>query len=263
MKKIFVSLCMTVAVTALSSCASTKNAASLSVLSGEWNIIEINGTVVVPAPGQAFPYIGFDSNTGKVYGNAGCNRLMGTFDTQAKPGCLDLSQMGSTRMMCPDMTVERNVLSALAQVKKFKMLDGNQIALCGKSLKRPVVVLQPRVPEVTVAALEGHWIITEAMGQAIPEGMEKTPFLEFDIQARRLHGNAGCNIINGGYETDEANAASISFPQVASTMMACPDMQVEQRVLQALNSTKSFGRLENGSIGFYDAESALVLVLKK
>ena len=106
MKKVFVSLCMTAAVAALSSCASTKNAASLSVLGGEWNIIEINGAVVVPAPGQAFPYIGFDTNTGKVYGNAGCNRLMGTFDMQAKPGRLELSQVGSTRMMCSDMTVE-------------------------------------------------------------------------------------------------------------------------------------------------------------
>ncbi len=263
MKKIFVSLCMTATVAALSSCASTKNAASLSALEGEWNIIEINGSVVVPAPGQSFPYIGFDTNTGKVYGNSGCNRLMGTFDTQAKPGHLKLGQMGSTRMMCPDMTVEKNVLAALAQVKKFKKLNDNQIALCSNSLKRPTVVLQQRAPEITLEALAGRWIITEAMGQAIPEDMEKSPFLEFDIQAQRLHGNAGCNIINGGYETDEANAAAISFPQVISTMMACPDMQVEQNVLQALNLTKSFKKLENDYIGFYDAESTLVLVLKK
>ena len=166
-------------------------------------------------------------------------------------------------MMCPDMTVEKNVLAALAQVKKFKKLNDNQLALCGKSLKRPIVVLQQRMPEVNITALEGHWTIVEAMGLAIPEGMEKTPFLEFDTTNRRLHGNAGCNIINGGYETDEANAASISFPQVASTMMACPDMQVEQHVLQALNSVKSFGKLESGNIGFYDAENVLVLVLKK
>lgn len=263
MKKILFSLCMTAAVAALSSCASTKNAASLSTLGGEWNIIEINGTVVVPAPGQAFPYIGFDTNTGKVYGNSGCNRLMGTFDTQAKPGHLELGQMGSTRMMCPDMTVEKNVLAALAQVKKFKKLNDNQVALCGKSLKRPIVVLQQRVPEVTLNDFAGHWTVIEAMSQAIPEGMENTPFLEFDVQAQRLHGNAGCNIINGGYKADEANAASISFPQVISTMMACPDMKVEQSILEALNSTKSFGKLANGNIGFYDAEGTLVLVLKK
>ena len=61
MKKVFVSLCMASVLMGLSSCASTKNAATLSSISGEWNIIEVNGTAVVPAPGQEFPYIGFDT----------------------------------------------------------------------------------------------------------------------------------------------------------------------------------------------------------
>ena len=51
MKKVFVSLCMASVLMGLSSCASTKNAATLSSISGEWNIIEVNGTAVVPAPG--------------------------------------------------------------------------------------------------------------------------------------------------------------------------------------------------------------------
>jgi heat shock protein HslJ len=115
MKKVFVSLCMAATVAGLSSCASTKNAATLSSLSGEWNIIEINGSAVVPAPNQEFPFIGFDTKTGQVYGNSGCNRLMGSFDVNAKPGQIDLGALGSTRMMCPDMTVEKNVLAALGQ----------------------------------------------------------------------------------------------------------------------------------------------------
>ena len=122
MKKVFVSLCMAATVAGLSSCASTKNAATLSSLSGEWNIIEINGSAVVPAPNQEFPFIGFDTKTGQVYGNSGCNRLMGSFDVNAKPGQIDLGALGSTRMMCPDMTVEKNVLAALGQVKKYKQL---------------------------------------------------------------------------------------------------------------------------------------------
>ena len=263
MKKIYVTLSMAIALAALSSCASTKNAASTSALSGEWDIIEINGTAVVPAPGQDFPYVGFDATSGRVYGSTGCNRLTGTFDTSAKPGKLELGQVGSTRMMCPDMVNEKNVLAALAQVRKFKVLDDRQVALCGKSVKRPVMVLQQRAPEVTVADLEGRWNIVKAMSLTIPEGMENAPFLEFDTQKRRLHGNAGCNIINGGYETDESNASAISFPKVISTMMACSDMTVERGVLQALNSIKSFGKLENGNVGFYDENGSLVLVLVK
>ena len=82
----------------------------------------------MPAPNQEFPFIGFDTKTGKVYGNSGCNRMMGSFDVNAKPGTIDLGALGSTRMACPDMTVEKNVLSALGQVKKYKVLGENNMA---------------------------------------------------------------------------------------------------------------------------------------
>lgn len=262
MKKVFVSLCMASALLGLSSCASTKNAATLSSISGEWNIIEINGTAVVPAPGQQFPYIGFDTKTGKVFGNSGCNRMMGSFDVNAKPGTIELGNMASTRMACPDMTVENNVLTALGQVKKYKKLGKENIALCGSS-NRPIIVLQKKESAAKLSELNGKWMISEAGGEAIPAGMEKQPFIEFNTSEKTLHGNAGCNLINGGFQTDAANPSSISFPQLISTMMACPDMAVEGRVLQALNSVQSFGKLAGGGIGFYDADNNLVMVLVK
>ena len=115
MKKVFVSLCMASVLMGLSSCASTKNAATLSSISGEWNIIEVNGTAVVPAPGQEFPYIGFDTKTGKVFGNSGCNRMMGSFDVNAKPGTIDLGALASTRMACPGVFII-NLESAVNQI---------------------------------------------------------------------------------------------------------------------------------------------------
>ena len=68
---------------------------------------------------------------------------------------------------------------------------------------------------------------------------EKQPFIEFNIAEKSLHGNAGCNLINGAFQVDDENPSAISFPQVISTMMACPDMEVEGRVLKALNSVQS------------------------
>ena len=262
MKKVIVSLCMAGALIALSSCRSSKDAATLSSINGEWNIIEINGAAVVPAPNQEFPFIGFDTNTGKVFGNSGCNRMMGSFDVNAKPGTIDLGAMASTRMAFPDMTLEQNVLSALGQVKKYKKLGKENIALCGSS-NRPIIVLQKKAPTVKLSDLSGKWIISEAGGQSIPEGMEKQPFIEFNLSEKRIHGNAGCNLINGGFVADNENSSAISFPQLISTMMACPDMEVEGRVMKALNEVKSFGKLAGGGIGLYDADNTLVMVLVK
>lgn len=262
MKKVLVSFCMASALMGLSSCGGTKNVASVSALDGEWNIIEINGSAVVPVSGQEFPFIAFDATEGRVYGHAGCNRLMGSFDVKAKPGTLDLSSMGSTKMMCPDMTLEQNVLAALAKVKEYRPMEEGLLGLFGGS-KVPVVVLKHRVATAVLADLQGKWKIEMAGGDTIPAGLENTPFLEFDVTEKRMNGHAGCNLINGAFVTEEEVPASISFPQVAATMMACPDMEVEGRILKAMNEVKSFGKLANGGIGLYDADHNLVLVLVK
>lgn len=136
------------------------------------------------------------------------------------------------------------------------------IALCGSS-NRPIIILQKKEATADLSDLNGKWMISEAGGEAIPGGMEKQPFIEFNISEKSLHGNAGCNIINGSFQTDGENPTAISFPQVISTMMACPDMAVEGRVLKALNSVQSFGKLAGGGIGLYDADNTLVMVLVK
>lgn len=260
-KKKLVFFCLAAVMVGMSSCSSSKNVAVLADIDGEWDIIEINGTAVVPTPGQTYPYIGFNKSTGRIHGNAGCNRLMGAFDVNAKSGTIDLGQMGTTRMMCPDMASEQNVLNALAQVKHYTKLGEGTIGLCGKSLKRPILILRKKVPDMNIADLNGKWKIVEAGGVAVSDSLENQPFLELKVPEKKLHGNAGCNIINGGFQTEDGNAGTISFPQLISTMMACPDMEVESRVLKALNDARSFGRLQENRVGFYDADNTLVMVL--
>lgn len=142
MKKAFVSFCMAATLAGLASCGSGKNAATQTSLAGEWNIIEVEGQTVVPAPGEEFPFIGFKTEEGQVYGYSGCNRMMGAFSADAQTGTIDLGPMASTRMMCPDMTLEDNILKALGKVKKYKAEEG-QILLCGPS-SHPLLVLQKR-----------------------------------------------------------------------------------------------------------------------
>ena len=109
--------------------------------------------------------------------------------------------------------------------------------------------------------LSGEWNIVEVNGQQLSG--DSDPFIGFDMEGKRIYGNAGCNLINGGFETSTSNAKSISFPGVASTMMACPDMETEGKILKALNEVKSFDVLAGGGIGLYDANNALVIVLEK
>ena len=262
MKKLLVSLCAICAMLTIYSCRSSKEVIAVSALNGEWSIVEINGSAVSPDADQNLPYIGFDASTGKIYGNSGCNRMMGSFDRNAKPGELDLGTIAGTRMMCPDMTTEQNVLNALKNVKGYKKNGTDKIALTN-SHKRPVIILSPRKSVDLITSLEGEWRIAEIKGETLPAKLEKEPFIAFDLKAKRIHGNAGCNMINGGIITEENNPRSLSFPAVAATMMACPDMSIERKVLDALNAVKSFDITTNKDVTLYGEDGTQLLVLKR
>lgn len=69
------------------------------------------------------------------------------------------------------------------------------------------------------------WILTELMGREfVPGEGNAEAFLYFDRETGRISGNNGCNAVMGSYELKEGNR--ISFGQMASTLMACPDMEV-------------------------------------
>lgn len=246
-------------VVVMSSCKTSKEEAPLSTLNGEWRIIEIDNTTFKANPEQEAPFIGFDIKTGRMFGFTGCNRVMASFDINTKPGILDLSSVGATRMACPDLTLEHSILSALSDVKKFEEKD-TRVALCNEDGK--ALLLLEKIPPFTVAELQGKWSITEVDNESVPTDMENQPFIEFDLKTKRIHGNAGCNIMNGDFETSETDPSVISFPGVITTMMSCPDMEIEGKILAAVNSVKTFAKV-HGGVGLYNGEGQLVLTIEK
>lgn len=240
---------MALAFVSVTACQSSKNALTVASLEGEWNIVEVNGTSVDDK--EQSPYIGFDTKEGRVYGNSGCNQMMGSFDVKSKPGKITLGQMAGTMMMCPDMETEKNILNALEQVKEYKSFGKNEIALCSNS-KHPLLVLKKRFFDMSIDELKGEWKIVKVFGQPVSEDAETKPFLNFDVDGRKVSGNASCNTINGNFTTDASRKQSIAFTQMASTRMMCQHMDTERNILNALENTKSFAKLENGHLALYD-----------
>lgn len=107
------------AVVVMFSCTGKK---SLDVLGGEWNVVSV-GELVVPDSVDAF--LGFDIAEQLVYGCTGCNQLTGALPAEVNPEVPMFAAMGSTRMMCADMTVEDAMLPALGQVVDFKVEGDN------------------------------------------------------------------------------------------------------------------------------------------
>ena len=113
----------------LASCA-TKQSNNWADLSGEWEIINIEGTEITTTPQmQEHPFIGFDKE-GQIYGYCGCNRLTGKVSTPEDPTIIDFSNIGITMMSCPDMTVETIIIETLKNVKTYRPLDENKMEFC-------------------------------------------------------------------------------------------------------------------------------------
>jgi len=84
------------------------------------------------------------------------------------------------------------------------------------------------------------WILTELMGQEVTfENEKREASLTFDSETGRLSGSDGCNRVMGSYELQEGNR--ISFGRgMASTMMACPDMETPDRFNEVLNTVDNY-----------------------
>lgn len=262
MKKLVVKLMAICAGALIVSCNSGKNMLSISALNGEWDITEVGGQQITT---DKMPFIGFDVAQKRIYGNSGCNRMMGSFEADSlKPGTLKFGQIGSTRMMCPDMKIEQLVLGAMDKVTSYQTVSDKPevIALCNQDGKPLMTLEKKEASKVSLSDLSGEWAIEFAGGKKIVGTAEVAPFIGFNTDESRVYGNVGCNTINGALIQDENKPNSLKFDNIATTMMMCPDMETETIVLNALNETKSFS-VKDGKVYLLGENGNELLVLKK
>lgn len=258
MKKNYLGMAMMCAGVWMASCSENKSAMTLAELAGEWTIVNVAGE---KADGASQAFIGLDIEGKRLYGNAGCNRVMGAIELDStKNGSIIFTKVGSTRMMCPDMDLETKVMAALGKVAGYeKAAEG--LAFVDAEGKE-VMTLARRAEQVSVNDLAGEWIIKSAEGVA-PEDLDKTPFLSFDVTEMTVHGNGGCNILNGSFSHDESQAASLKFGLMISTMMAGPGMDFETNVLKAMEKVRSFALTGTEGLNLLDENETVVLSLEK
>lgn len=87
----------------------------------EWSVFEINGAGIVA---DSKPTINFEE--GRVFGAGSCNRFMGGYTLSADGLKLEMSQMASTMMACPEplMRQEGAYLKTLGAVTAYSVADG-------------------------------------------------------------------------------------------------------------------------------------------
>jgi len=94
-------------------------------------------------------------------------------------------------------------------------------------------------------SLNDIWVLTHLNGDAVDGStlQKGSPTMELHMIDNRLVGHGGCNNFMGSFAIEWK---SIRFGNLASTMMACPDMTVETAFLKAISGRSLTYRREDG-----------------
>lgn len=113
-----------------------------------------------------------------------------------------------------------------------------------------------------MASLEGEWSVVSIDGEKVivPEHQD-APFIGFDMEKKHIYGSTSCNRLTGGLNIDEKRSA-IDFSAMGSTRMMCPDMKIEDGLLNAFGRVKTY-EVKKDVMKLKDANGKPVIELKK
>ena len=214
-------------------------AEGMDILSaGDWKLSELEGTFIPLNSTAMLSFIAGDKNT--VAGNAGCNRLTGSFELPAKNN-IKFSPLATTRMACFDQKTsetEAKFLAALAKVTSWSVTDGKLSLTDGANVLAKFNPLKRLSKEE--AKLNATWELNYITGPRIAfNGLypDKKPTLIFNLAESEVGGNSSCNGFGAKVKIDGSN---ISFTDPIGTMMACPGEgeQVFYRTLKTVTAYK-------------------------
>ena len=201
-----------------------------------WELTDLNGKHLTGSRA----YIEFDESAKRLTGNAGCNRMFGSYEregTRFKAG-----NIGTTKMACVGNGAagqEATFLEALKNADRIRrsgatltLRDGGGQALKFQRAKRPD-------PGQAADLTTKKWMLRSLNGRTV-DLTKNAPFLNFDADKGSAGGNSGCNFFGGDYEV---LGSSIRFVDMMRTMMACEfegRMGVERDYMDGLQTADRF-----------------------
>ncbi|MDE5871255.1 MAG: META domain-containing protein [Muribaculaceae bacterium] len=226
-------------------------------LSGDWAVETVLGKKAV---GETAPFIKFVPGENRIYGNNGCNIINGSYSSDPASRTISFSRLAATMMLCGENNItDAEIGEALGLTVSYTLEKGNDdesILRFFDAGGRQVMELMHR----DFHFLDGTWTVTAIDGEKVNiEGMK----IALDVDEKRMHGNTGCNIINGELETDMDAANSISFSKIGMTRMACPDSGWETRMMVALEEAVTAKKVSADEIEFIGSNGKQVMLLRK
>lgn len=167
--------------------------------------------------------------------------------------------MASTMMMCAKEGItdyEINQALGATRFYTWEIKGSDYYLYFLDSTKRQVMSLMHQ----NFDFLNGSWNVTR-----INDTKVNNPDVQLviDVPEGKVHGNTGCNILNGSLETDMEAANSISFSAIATTRMACPAPNYETELLVALEEASTAKPISPNEVILLNSQGKQVLLLTR
>ncbi len=223
-------------------------------LYGEWDIVMMRKKQVYTME-RAYLYLDFAGGN-KVYGCNGCNTINGQFAQSGND--IKFSDFVSTSESCRNVTSEKTIMHTLAEVRHFTLeAQYNAQYLNLMNAKGTLLMVLKRH---NLDAMNGAWLVKEIESENVSQHNMR---MVIDAEMQTIHGDTGCNIINGVITLDPSKDMAIQFEDLQSGEHDCEAIDYETALLLALERTESCKRINQNEMALLDNKGAIVIVLQR
>lgn len=226
------------------------------VVTGDWTIESVNGN---PVPTDIAAYLKFVPKEKRVYGNNGCNTINADYEYNKEEHLLSFSNLLSTMRLCniPSADDEQiNLAVGNTRSYTWNHVDDQYYLHFFDETGREVLTLMHQ----NFDFLNGTWEVTEIEGEATNNPDMQ---LVIDIDESKIHGNTGCNVLNGAIDIDMESANTIAFHDIVTTRMACPNPEIQTRLIVALEDAAHAKPVDSNTVLLLNLLRKPVLTLKR
>jgi len=226
-------------------------------IGGEWSIIMVNGVTIDRDEGM--PYITFEPSKSFFYANNGCNTVNGSYSLNAADEVTFFNVL-TTMRYCADVKFDNMINTIIADnvSTKLRMSEVGQetfVDFLGEGGKTIM-----RLRRGNLDFLNGQWNVESIAGV---DKLKVPADVFFDLAELKLHGNTGCNFVNGTIYLDHRRANAVDFSNMGTTRMACPYTSQETAFLVALEQTVSAVSDGSDKVLFLDENGKVLMTLRR
>lgn len=234
-------------------------------VTGDWAIVTVLGKPAVG--GDKAPYLKFAPKEKRVYGNNGCNTYNADYTYNAKDSTLQFTNSLTTMMACDGGVTDIEVNQALNATRFYSWShdETHYYMTFYDAARKPVMTLMHQ----NFQFLNGTWrVATVKENDLLTLPKEKAPetplMMVIDIDEGKVHGNTGCNILNGSIEINMEAPNSISFVNIATTRRMCPpDRNYEDEFVVALEEVVSAHPVDRDSVELLNGGGQVIITLQR